>query len=143
MKAIRKEIRTEPKHKHPASGYKPAYEHTKIVIRDIAANLERDPDALALHYFDKELDHLLQWQAFEIECELVVAQHNQITEREMASGELGYCFECGRKVSPTSAQCGACKEGIPPTPAPYDHSKHLRAPSSIKRQRFIDYNKND
>ncbi len=62
-------------------------------------------------------------------------------EREwQANPPKGYCFECGVKLGGDSSQCGACKEGIAPTRARYDHSQHLRAPSSIKRGKFIDCN---
>ena len=67
-----------------------------------------------------------------------------LDEREeferQANPTTGYCFECGVKLGGTSSQCGACKEGIAPTRAGYDHSQHLCAPSSIKRGKFIQYN---
>ena len=124
----------------PAWQNKPAWDITKSRIRRMAGEQSRDPEALALHYFDTNLDNLLEWQADQIDRELAQVEREQIRQREQASGEAGFCFECGVKLRGTSMQCGGCKEGIPRTPASYDHSQHLRAPSSIKRGRFIQYN---
>ena len=123
----------------PAWTYKPAWETTKSRIRRMAAEQGRDPEALALHYFDTALDNLLEWQATQIERELAQVEREQIAARELASGQLGHCFECGVKLRGTSSQCGSCKEGLAPARARYDHSQHIQAPSSIKRGRFIDY----
>ena len=70
-----------------------------------------DPDALALQYFDTELNNLLVWQALQIADELAEVEREELKRRALASGESGHCFECGTKVSETSSQCGACKEG--------------------------------
>ena len=88
----------------------------------MAGEQGHDPEALALHYFDTELDNLLEWQASQIESELAQVEREQIAARELASGEAGFCFECGVKLRGTSSQCGSCKEGIGPTPAIFDHS---------------------
>src|ERR1043165_7155778 len=101
---------------------KPAWDITKSRIRRMAAEQGHDPDSLALHYFDTELDNLLEWQASQIESELAQVEREQIAARELASGEAGFCFECGVKLRGTSSQCGSCKEGIGPTPATFDHS---------------------
>jgi len=88
----------------------------------MATEQGRDPEALAIHYFDTELDNLLEWQATQIESELAQVEREELKRREWASGEVGFCFECGVKLRGTSSQCGSCKEGIGPTPAPFDHS---------------------
>jgi hypothetical protein len=100
---------------------KPAWDITKSRIRRMSAEQGHDPDALALHYFDTELDNLLEWQADQIDRELAQVEREQIAARELASGEAGFCFECGVKLRGTSSQCGSCKEGIAPTPASFDH----------------------
>jgi RNA polymerase-binding transcription factor DksA len=105
----------------------------------MATEQGRDAEALSLHYFDTALDNLLEWQADQIDRELAQVEREQIAARELASGEVGFCFECGVKLRGTSSQCGSCKEGIAPTRPQFDHSAHRRGPSSIKRQRFIDY----
>ena len=105
----------------------------------MAGEQGRDPEALALHYFDTGLDNLLEWQASQIENELAQVEREELKRREQASGQAGFCFECGVKVSETSSQCGSCKEGLAPARAHYDHSQHIQAPSSIKRGRFIVY----
>ena len=128
----------------PAWTLKPAWEITKRRIRRMATEQRHDADALALHYFNTELDNLLEWQATEIETELGIVEREQFLAIEQASGELGYCFECGIQVSETSAQCGGCKEGIVPQSSyRYDHSlaqqlAHLGR--TTKRSKFIDYN---
>jgi hypothetical protein len=106
----------------PAWMNKPAWDITKIRIRRMAGEQGHDPDALALHYFDTELDNLLEWQADQIDREFAQVEREQIAARELASGQAGFCFECGVKLRGTSSQCGACKEGIGPTPATFDHS---------------------
>ena len=123
----------------PAWQNKPAWDITKSRIRRMSAEQGHDPEALALHYFDTGLDNLLEWQADQIDRELAQVERQQIAQREQASGEAGFCFECGVKVSETSSQCGSCKEGLAPARAHYDHSQHIQAPSSIRRGRFIDY----
>jgi hypothetical protein len=105
----------------------------------MAGEQGHDPDALALQAFNTELDNLLEWQAREIEKPLDEVERERIQALEQASGELGYCFECGIKVGATSVQCGGCKEGIPQTSARVNLSKHLRPPSSMKRGKFITY----
>ena len=128
--------------KRPAWAYKPAWQITKDRIRRMAGEQGRDPEALALHYFDTELDNLLVWQAFQIENELAQVEREQIAARELASGQAGFCFECGAKVGATSSQCGACKEGLSSPPAPYDHSQAHRMAQlskSTKQRRFINY----
>ena len=106
----------------PAWMNKPAWDITKSRIRRMAGEQGHDPEALALHYFDTELDNLLEWQADQIDRELAQVEREELKRRELASGEAGHCFECGVKVSETSSQCGSCKEGIGPTPATFDHS---------------------
>jgi hypothetical protein len=93
----------------------------------MATEQQRDLDALALHYFDTELDNLLEWQASEIEDELRQIENREREQRGQASGETGYCFECGVQLPGNSSQCGGCKEGIPHTPPPFDHTAHRKA----------------
>ena len=130
--------------KRPAWAYKPAWDTTKSRIRRMAGEQGCDPDALALQYFDAELDNLLVWQAFQIADELAEVKREELKRRALASGESGHCFECGVKVSETSSQCGACKEGMrPPQSHSYDHSQAERMAHMLKtskRQKFIDYN---
>jgi hypothetical protein len=106
----------------PAWQNKPAWDITKSRIRRMAAEQGHDPEALALHYFDTELDNLLEWQASQIESELAQVEREELKRRELASGQAGFCFECGVKLRGTSSQCGSCKEGIGPTPVTFDHS---------------------
>ena len=126
--------------KRPAWAYKPAWQITKDRIRRMAGEQGHNPEALALHHFDTELDNLLVWQAFQIENELAQVEREQIAARELASGQAGFCFECGATVGPTSSQCGSCKEGLSSPPATPDHSHAERmARMSKHARRFIDY----
>ena len=113
---------TSTAQQRPAWMNKPAWNTTKSRIRGMATEQGRDAEALSLHYFDTALDNLLEWQADQIDRELAQVEREQIAARELASGEAGFCFECGVKLRGTSSQCGSCKEGIGPTPAPFDHT---------------------
>ena len=94
--------------------------------REILAQIKADPDYLdsAQNFSDclygacpiDELDlPLLKgiWRG---------VREERLERERQANPPKGYCFECGVKVGSTSLQCGSCKEGIAPTPAPFDHT---------------------
>lgn len=114
-----------------AIDFNPAWETTKRHIRSLSEQQGQDADALALHWFDTELDNLLAWQARAIQLELI---KNHEGERRYGADHGHTCFSCERHFNcacgfpdQEQGECANCHEGIAPSRNPhFDHSLTLK-----------------
>jgi len=96
------------------SDFQPINPVTQADILKFCKQLGFDADSLALHWFDNELENLLEWQAQRIYWRLRVYRDDHCTETHFIT-----CFSCSRDFDcfcsdpdHREGECSACHEGI-------------------------------
>lgn len=94
--------------------FKPVCEATKEEVLDLCKRLGFEADALALHWFDNELDSLTEWQAMRIYWNLRVCRNNQKGEPHFVTCiSCSHDFTCScSDLDHREGKCGPCHEGV-------------------------------
>ena len=130
------------------SDFKPVCQLTKSDVLEFCKQLGFDADALALHWFDNELDNLLEWQAKSIYWALRVYRNDNKPKGET---HFATCFSCSRDFvcfcsdpDHEHGECSACHEGIGLRPIPqYDWKQEGQTRQAEigagRKRKFINY----